>query len=158
MPATSLPACRNADPELFFPDPDHTDHTVRVKSAKSVCSACPVSSACLGMAILGEETEGIWGGYTTLERRALLRDTHRLGLDVTFAVRQLEGGKRYRVRAENLLPVVHQLSSRGWTVDKLSIALDLTPQAVVKVRQRALAAVACLVAINSAAAHLGIAA
>ncbi len=150
MTAPGHPACRDVDPEIFFPDHTLRDHNERVTSAKSICLACPISAACLGRAVVGREKDGIWGGYTPLERRALLRDAHRLGHEVGYAVRRLELGHQYRVRPTDLLAVVHGLTSRGWSVEKLSAALDLPLQAVLKVRQRVQAATACLVAVSEA--------
>ncbi len=158
MMATSRPACQDADPELFFPDHELQDHHDRVVSAKSVCSTCSLNVACLGGAILRRETEGIWGGYTPAERFALLRDTRRLGREVGFAVQQLDRGNPYRVRPDDLLAVVHRLSLRGWTTERLSVALGTTPKAVAKVHQRARAAVACLAAMKNAEVQLDMAA
>ncbi|WP_199796536.1 WhiB family transcriptional regulator [Pseudonocardia dioxanivorans] len=68
----AAPACRSADPELFFPE-DETGEEVReqVEQAKRICQRCPVRVPCraIGMA----EPVGIWGGMTGRERRLHLR-------------------------------------------------------------------------------------
>lgn len=65
-------ACRNEDPELFFPTAT-TGTSLwerEVGKAKSVCERCPVVSACLAWALASGE-DGVWGGTTLGERRAL---------------------------------------------------------------------------------------
>ena len=64
-------ACRNADPELFFPDGDV--RFARVKTAKLICRGCPVSATCLSWALASGQEAGIWGGLTEEERRRLHR-------------------------------------------------------------------------------------
>lgn len=67
-------ACRGHDPELWWADdPNH----VRSQLALNICAACPVRAACRDHALDGRETEGIWGGLTASQRRALRRDRHR---------------------------------------------------------------------------------
>ena len=60
-------ACRWVDPELFFPASD-TD----AEPAKLVCASCGVRDSCLSHALSAREAEGIWGGFTPAERRAML--------------------------------------------------------------------------------------
>ena len=63
-------ACRQADPELFFPIAAVTGRAVRhVEAAKAVCGLCVVRANCLSYA-LEVMPEGIWGGTTLRERRA----------------------------------------------------------------------------------------
>jgi WhiB family redox-sensing transcriptional regulator len=38
------------------------------RKAVKFCSDCPVKRSCLAFAILGNETYGVWGGYTQNER------------------------------------------------------------------------------------------
>ena len=63
-------ACRQADPELFFPIAAVAGPAVRqAEAAKSVCGRCDVRANCLSYA-LKVMPEGIWGGTTPEERRA----------------------------------------------------------------------------------------
>lgn len=61
-------ACRWSDPETFFPVSD-----AEASAAKGVCSACGVREPCLEYALGAREPEGVWGGATAGERRAILR-------------------------------------------------------------------------------------
>ena len=66
-------ACRDADPELFFPEGDISSARVQVKTAKLICRGCPVSATCLSWALADGHETGIWGGLTEDERRKLHR-------------------------------------------------------------------------------------
>ena len=66
-------ACRDADPELFFPDGDIRSARAQVKTAKLICRGCPVSATCLSLALASGQQAGIWGGLTEDERRRLHR-------------------------------------------------------------------------------------
>lgn len=60
-------ACRNADPNIFFPG--HAG--IRAKKAKAICSGCPVKQECLEMALASTgdyEGGGIFGGLSARER------------------------------------------------------------------------------------------
>ncbi len=66
-------ACRDADPELFFPEGEIRSARAQVKAAKLICRGCPVSVMCLGWALASGQEAGIWGGLTEDERRMLRR-------------------------------------------------------------------------------------
>jgi WhiB family redox-sensing transcriptional regulator len=70
-------ACRGIDVGLFFPVVEHEAH-----EAKAVCSMCPVRARCLEFALEEGERFGIWGGYTTLERKELLGERRAVALIV----------------------------------------------------------------------------
>ena len=82
---TDRAACRDADPDLFFPvTEDRTRRAIaaQVARAKTVCARCPVWSQCLSYAVETRQDHGIWGGLTASERRRLARGgaetrTHR---------------------------------------------------------------------------------
>jgi WhiB family redox-sensing transcriptional regulator len=59
-------ACRNSDPELFFPTRGATD---TVAAAQAICADCPVWVECLEYGLF--ERQGIWGGLTDRQRRRL---------------------------------------------------------------------------------------
>lgn len=43
----------------------------RVEEAKAICATCPVQAQCLKFAIDNDERDGVWGGLTAKERKAL---------------------------------------------------------------------------------------
>ncbi|MEU1185718.1 WhiB family transcriptional regulator [Streptomyces sp. NPDC005820] len=61
------------DPDLFFPIGVSGLTFAQVDAAKTVCARCPVVKQCLDWALLVGHVEGIWGGTTESERRALRR-------------------------------------------------------------------------------------
>lgn len=63
-------ACREIDPEIFFPDPSPWMLS-EIAAAKEVCSICPVREVCLEYAMVNGIEYGVWGGLTRNERRAL---------------------------------------------------------------------------------------
>lgn len=62
-------ACRGRAPWMFFPS--RGDHRA-VEAAKKVCGACFVRQQCLDAHM--DERDGIYGGLSSYERRALRRD------------------------------------------------------------------------------------
>jgi WhiB family redox-sensing transcriptional regulator len=63
-------ACRNADPELFFPEGRASPALESAERAKRICQQCPVRARCLDWALDHGAAFGIWGGRTQEERRA----------------------------------------------------------------------------------------
>lgn len=49
--------CRTHDAELFF-----AESPADVETAKSLCQACPLQTACLAGALERREPWGVWGG------------------------------------------------------------------------------------------------
>lgn len=66
--------CRDEPQELFFPiGYVGQANEAQVAEAKSVCRRCPSSADCATWAIDNGMADGIWGGLTPDERRALRR-------------------------------------------------------------------------------------
>jgi WhiB family redox-sensing transcriptional regulator len=61
-------ACRDADPDLFFPIGTSGASLLQVDQAKQLCRTCPVCGPCLRWA-LDNGDAGVWGGTTEDERR-----------------------------------------------------------------------------------------
>lgn len=61
-------ACRDADPELFFPLGTSDATLLQIDAAKQICRTCPVREPCLQWA-LNTGDDGVWGGTTEAERR-----------------------------------------------------------------------------------------
>jgi WhiB family redox-sensing transcriptional regulator len=70
-------ACRDVDPDLFFPVGTAGLTLVQIDEAKAVCAGCPVRERCLQWALDVGQVEGIWGGTTESERRATRRRSTR---------------------------------------------------------------------------------
>ncbi|GHF47645.1 WhiB family redox-sensing transcriptional regulator [Amycolatopsis bartoniae] len=68
-------ACRDEDPELFFPVSAMGPGARQVAQAKAVCARCPVRAECLQYALDTGLDHGIFGGTTDAERRKLFRRT-----------------------------------------------------------------------------------
>jgi WhiB family transcriptional regulator, redox-sensing transcriptional regulator len=66
-------ACRDADPELFFPGEDIRSASAQAKAAKLICRRCPVRTTCLRWVLTSGREAGIWGGLTEDERQRLDR-------------------------------------------------------------------------------------
>ncbi|WP_017538765.1 WhiB family transcriptional regulator [Nocardiopsis halophila] len=67
-------ACRQYDPELFFPVSSSGPGHQTVELAKAVCRSCPVRQECLRWALRAGEADGVWGGTTPEERRYMRRE------------------------------------------------------------------------------------
>lgn len=59
-------ACKNADPDLFFPERGQS-----TAAAKAICRTCPVRTACLEYSIKHDIRHGIWGGEPEDMRRGI---------------------------------------------------------------------------------------
>ncbi|GGS25832.1 WhiB family transcriptional regulator [Actinokineospora fastidiosa] len=70
-------ACRDEDPELFFPVGTSGPALSQVEQAKAVCARCPVAASCLAWALESGQDAGVWGGMSEDERRALKRRNAR---------------------------------------------------------------------------------
>jgi hypothetical protein len=69
-------ACRDTDPEQFFPASD--DYTTGAAAraliaAGRVCAGCPVRRECLTYAVESGQAYGIWAGRSPAELRAIRR-------------------------------------------------------------------------------------
>ena len=72
-------ACRDEDPELFFPVGNSGPALLQIAEAKAVCTRCPVTSSCLSWALESGQDAGVWGGMSEDERRALKRRRTHIG-------------------------------------------------------------------------------
>ncbi len=64
-------ACRDVDPELFFPVGSTGDAVQEIEAAKAVCRTCPVRAECLEFALQANQEAGVWGGASEEERRKM---------------------------------------------------------------------------------------
>jgi WhiB family redox-sensing transcriptional regulator len=70
-------ACLDEDPELFFPIGNTGPALLQVDTAKRVCRRCDVVNQCLQWALEKGQNDGVWGGMSENERRALKRRLNR---------------------------------------------------------------------------------
>ncbi|WP_280891409.1 WhiB family transcriptional regulator [Streptomyces sp. LBL] len=70
------------DPDLFFPIGHSGPNLEQIEEAKAICRRCPVMEQCLNWAVRVEQMEGIWGGTTESERRAIRRLEARLAAGI----------------------------------------------------------------------------
>lgn len=69
-------ACRDADPELFYPVGHGSVADPQIEAAKQWCRHCPVATQCLQYALTVGDDHAVLGGTSPDERRAY-RNTHR---------------------------------------------------------------------------------
>jgi WhiB family transcriptional regulator, redox-sensing transcriptional regulator len=70
-------ACRDVDPELFFPIGNTGPALQQIEEARAFCRRCAVVDECLSWALESGQDAGVWGGLSEDERRALKRRTLR---------------------------------------------------------------------------------
>ena len=66
-----LAACKDADPDLFFPVSEIGPGRRQAAAAKAVCATCGVRQLCLDYALATRQVHGVWGGTTESDRQAL---------------------------------------------------------------------------------------
>ncbi|MER6615451.1 WhiB family transcriptional regulator [Streptomyces xantholiticus] len=70
-------ACRDEDPDLFFPIGTSGPALLQEAEAKAVCDRCTVREPCLRWAMETGQDLGVWGGTSETERRKLKRRAAR---------------------------------------------------------------------------------
>ncbi len=66
-----LAACRDSEPNLFFPVGTTGPALDLIDEAKVICGECTVREECLMYALETNQEAGVWGGYAEDERRRL---------------------------------------------------------------------------------------
>jgi WhiB family redox-sensing transcriptional regulator len=64
-------ACRDTNPDLFFPVGTTGPAIEQIDQAKAVCRQCDAQVACLEFALVTNQDSGVWGGTSEEERRKL---------------------------------------------------------------------------------------
>ncbi|MGI5155779.1 WhiB family transcriptional regulator [Microbispora sp. CA-102843] len=80
------PACRDVDPELFFPEQIGPVN----RMARTVCRLCPIQAECVEYA-LAYDLHGIWGGTSRQERAAMRNAQGIAPLPVLMHAPRLDG-------------------------------------------------------------------
>lgn len=100
-------ACAGSDPELFFPATGVTP-----RAALRTCGECPVRRQCLTYALdLGTTLEGVWGGATANQRRAMLAGKYPTMLAVKIDHRRQHAAA---------------LRAAGWEVERIAKHLGIS--------------------------------
>jgi WhiB family redox-sensing transcriptional regulator len=73
----AVAACREGDPDLFFPVGSTGPALRQIEAAKAVCRACPALEPCLEFALRTGQDAGVWGATSEEERRAIRRARRR---------------------------------------------------------------------------------
>lgn len=66
-------ACRDTDPDLFFPVGSTGPAIDQIDAAKGVCFGCAAMDECLEFALMTNQDAGVWGGTSEEERRKIRR-------------------------------------------------------------------------------------
>ncbi len=80
-------ACRDSEPEIFFPTGTTGPALEQIANAKAICSTCVVKQACLEYAVTTNQDDGVWGGTSEDERRQIRRKylaAKRRGRDIAI--------------------------------------------------------------------------
>lgn len=64
-------ACRNTNPDLFFPVGKTIDAVEETSAAIALCRRCPVREQCLEYAMVTNQRDGIWGAMSEDDRRRM---------------------------------------------------------------------------------------
>jgi WhiB family redox-sensing transcriptional regulator len=83
-----LAACREVDPEIFFPIGTTGAALGQIHEAQAICARCPVAADCLSWALHIGQDHGVWGGTTPEERRALRTTAPTTGPPAADAARE----------------------------------------------------------------------
>ena len=68
---TDLAACRDSDPEIFFPIGTTGPAIDHIEKAVAICGLCSVREECLQYALESNQEAGVWGGFAEDDRRRL---------------------------------------------------------------------------------------
>jgi WhiB family transcriptional regulator, redox-sensing transcriptional regulator len=113
-------ACRQADPELFFPTERSGGYTHQVTHAREICAGCQVRQPCLATALHGPQAHndqhGIFAG-TTAKQRSTLRGRPSMALGTRFL--------QDRAAAREALALANQVS-----IDRAAQQLGVSKQAL----------------------------
>lgn len=122
-------ACRDEDPELFFPVGEQGPALTQVAEAKTVCVRCPVLDECLSWGLETGQEFGVWGGLSEGERRAMGAARARMSTDLD------DKPKRVCKRCEQLKPLSEFGKDRHMT-DGISTRCKLCKSALTGAYQR----------------------
>jgi WhiB family transcriptional regulator, redox-sensing transcriptional regulator len=115
-------ACRDVDPDLFFPIGTAGPAQRQTARAKAVCTRCPVIADCLAFALVALP-DGIAGGLTVTERAQLRSANPRCEL----------GNRPAHDRRETAV----RLRGRGWPATAIAKQLGINERSVYRLLKAA---------------------
>lgn len=112
-------ACRDVDPELFFPAAERGPaRRKQVRAAKAVCAECPVREECLDFA-LEALSHGVAGGLDEHERRALRKASAASGAaTIDVGLERATRARRSRARGRTVSAIAAELGVSIRTVER----------------------------------------
>lgn len=122
-------ACRQEDPELFFPLGTTGPALTQIEEAKAVCRRCPVLGWCREWALETRQDSGVWGGLSEDERYALqgrTRGRRRTdGLTATDHILRNRLGEFRALEASGLgdLVIAQRLGTNVQTINRVRARL-----------------------------------
>ncbi|MET8571837.1 WhiB family transcriptional regulator [Streptomyces sp. NPDC004783] len=118
-------ACRAADPDLFWPDPDTPPEQIR--EAKRICDNCPVKQTCLDEAFRTNEWEGISGGLTGPERAQILNPRPVVN---RFQARRMDNADARKLAVQFGADILVRLVKQRMSVADVAEAFGATPRSL----------------------------
>ena len=76
--------CFGMPSEIFYGDSDKPMTAKQISVARSTCVKCPVRRDCLITALKSDEPHGIWGGFTSTERKNALKRNNNVVYQAVF--------------------------------------------------------------------------
>lgn len=122
-------ACREEEPDLFFPVGNTGAAVRQIEEAKAVCRRCPVQRQCADWALATRQPHGVWGGIDEDERAVIVRREKRQVTDPNsgrslVVQRILNDSNNYR-----------RLHHAGYTNTELAHTYQTNAQVVRKVNE-----------------------
>lgn len=144
VPWVERAACRDTDPETFFPPAGSAEGSEREATAKRLCARCPVSRECLSEALSHEEGTGIWGGLNVRERREVLRVAGALeSVEAELTAFLAGGGRGLSAPPRERPAYVWFLRRHGWSPHRIAASLGISFNQVQQAWRAAEFAAAC---------------
>jgi WhiB family redox-sensing transcriptional regulator len=160
-------ACRDLDPERFFPE---SGEQVKAAEAKAICASCQVRDHCLDLAVKAargiDGDHGVFGGTLPAERSRLRGNAfpepsaYRQDRELAEAAHALAGevGLRQAARQLGIHRDALRAAFRQWGLPALARRMGWQPSRFLADRaeaERAFALAEQLGSVNAAAAQLG---
>lgn len=120
-------ACKDADPDLFFPEPRASKKAIQ--AAKAVCARCPVKQRCLDEAFKANEWEAICGGLTPKEREKVLTPARAANLSAGRR-RTMDNASARQLAVQRGSDLLVMLVKRQMSVPDVAELVNATPRAV----------------------------